>query len=241
MGLEQELQSALQKKTRDWKAPEEVLRKISAQIEANETTSGSAYADRHRSKVRKRILVAVLSAVLILPAGAYAGYHYLADAIYGSKGNFGGDLNAYEQLEAKLQTVKSQMSDSEYAQLTRLLREAASLINPHVGEDGQVKTSEMSVEELERLEALEQEIVKQTAGLDTSEEARAQADENFTEEDFWAEMIVKAEQKFDSTEYAEFRALIEKAKGYGREWDEPTMERLNSYLSRLGARVEKTK
>ncbi|NGZ76806.1 hypothetical protein [Saccharibacillus alkalitolerans] len=241
MSLEQEIRSALQKKTRDWKVPEEVLRKVSAQIEDNETTGGSAYADRHRPKVRKRILVAVFSAVLILPTGAYAGYHYLADAIYGSKGNFGGDLNAYEQLEAKLQTVKSQMSDSDYEQLTILIREAASLFSQHAGEDGRLKESEMSVEELERMKTLEREINEKTAGLSTVAADSSEVDENFNVENFWAEVLAKAERELDSTDYAEFRTLAEEAKNPEKVWDETLVERLNSFLVPLGYKIGQSK
>jgi len=240
MKIEQELRSALQKRTSDWEAPTEVLRNVTEQIEAEQAAGGSGHAVRRHRPVRKRVLVGILSAVLILPTGAYAGYHYLSDSVYGSKANFGGDANAYEQLEAKLQTVKSQMSDSEYEQLTRLLREAASLYSQYAGEDGQLKKSEMSVEELARLDTLEQEIKKQTTGLDTSKAASTQFDENFTVEDFWAEVLAKAEKQLDSTDYAKFRALVETVKSDVEAADKTTMEQLNSYLLPLGYKVEQS-
>ncbi|OWA34845.1 hypothetical protein B9G55_13920 [Saccharibacillus sp. O16] len=245
MKIEQELRSALQKKTSAWEVPEEVLHNVTAQIGAEQTAAGSRYVFRRQRPVRKRILVGVISAVLILPTGAYAGYHYLTDAIYGSSENqasFGGNLNQYERLEAKLQTMKSQMSESEYEHLTGLLREAADLSSPYRGANGQLETKKMSAEELNKMETLEREIKEATAGLNTVEGAETQVGESFSVDDFWAEVFEQAKEKLTSEEYAEFEKLAEKQRTLERETDDATMEQLNAYLSRLGGhRIEITK
>lgn len=245
MKIEQELRSALQKETSAWEAPKEVLHKVTEQIEAEQAAAGSGRAVRRQRPVRKRILVGVISAVLILPTGAYAGYHYLADAVYGSAGNqgsFGGDLNQYERLEAKLQTMKSQMSESEYEHLIGLLREAADLSSPYRKSNGQLDSNKMSAEVLNRMKTLEREIKEATTGLNTVEAAETQVGKSFSVDDFWAEVFEQAKEKLTSEEYAEFEKLAEKQRTLGRETDDTTMEQLNAYLSRLGGhKIEITK
>lgn len=245
MKIEQELRSALQKRTSAWKVPQEVLHNVTAQIEAEQAVAGSGHAVRRRRPVRKRMLIGVISAVLILPTGAYAGYHYLADAIYGSSENqasFGGNLNDYERLEAKLQMIKSQISGPEYEHLTGLLREAVDLSSPYREANGQLETNKMSAEALSRLETLEREIKEATIGLNTVEADETQANESFSVDDFWAKVFEQAQEKLTSKEYAEFEKLAEKQRTLGRETDDATMEQLNAYLSRLGGhRIEITK
>ncbi|MFD1903126.1 hypothetical protein ACFSQ7_01710 [Paenibacillus rhizoplanae] len=67
-----------------------------------------------------------MAATLLIPTGAFAGYHYLADSMYGSKeaaAVIGLTPQKYEELEAKLQRLKHNFSEEEAATVMSLLKE----------------------------------------------------------------------------------------------------------------------
>jgi len=102
-----------------------------------------------------RIAALAAAVMLILPVGAYAGYQYLADSIYGASGNgiaFRGDLSEYEHLEDKLRSAQAQLSATDYARLEELIRQVAAL-QASVDEAG--GQNAMSAEQIQQLKSLE--------------------------------------------------------------------------------------
>lgn len=78
MKLDEQLRTAYQEETKDWSISASIKHKMMDSIRN----------DSHIRRNRKKWLVTgLLAVVLIVPTGAYAGYTYLADGIYGSQEN----------------------------------------------------------------------------------------------------------------------------------------------------------
>lgn len=114
MKLEEELREALREETRGWAAPPELKDRLF-----------NHQSMKPGKKNEKWIAAGILAAVLLVPTGAYAGYHYLADSIYSSHEQmeqFGGTREQYDHLEEKLQAAKQSFEPQEFAKLMSLLK-----------------------------------------------------------------------------------------------------------------------
>ncbi|QNK58843.1 hypothetical protein [Paenibacillus sp. PAMC21692] len=168
----------------------------------------------HRSKPMKKWLIAgVLSAALLIPTGAYAGYTYWADTIYGSKKQAEGiGLNAqrYEDLERRLAETKQSLAPEDFEELMLLLQNLGGLVLKY-GSDGEAPTPEqLSDADYEsylhwtsRLEPLLAKLSEAEASRETEERNR-----------FADELLTMAEKKLDGEELSAFVQLVQAMQKY---------------------------
>lgn len=148
MKLDEQLRTAYQEETKDWSISASIKHKMMDSIRN----------DSHIRRNRKKWLVTgLLAVVLIVPTGAYAGYTYLADGIYGSQENvaaMGGTAEDYMRLEAKLQTAKAHFSEEEFVQYMDLLKQMGQMALKHADSQGNMHPEQWSTVEQERYNLL---------------------------------------------------------------------------------------
>ncbi len=233
MKLEHEIRTALRKESQDWNVPVSVRHELIQGIQAKRAT--------RPSRIRYRIAVLVVAVMLILPVGAYAGYQYLADSIYGASGNgitFQGDLTDYEHLEDKLRSAQAQLSEADYARLEKLLQQVAALQASIDKAGGQ---NAMNTEQIQQLKILEQQIAEISSGSP----AATDPGKIVTEEEFWNPILIEAQKSFPPNEYEEVKRLVMLMRSYDSETDattsvqaNQTLDELNSYLEKIGHKIK---
>ncbi|OWR30523.1 hypothetical protein CDO73_11470 [Saccharibacillus sp. O23] len=204
MKLENEIRYSLQKKVQGWELP------ISARHELMQRI------DRDRLKSRRtrtKLIPICIAAALIVPTGAFAGYHYLADSIYGSSStvmNLKKDhLEQYEHMEAKLQAAKAQLSEAEYDHLSKLLSEAAEIYTTNMDASGQLDTASMNKEELNRLTELEQELRKASAGINAPDKSDIPQPTDY--KTFLKNLLEEGKKSLSPEKYTTFSRLVEES------------------------------
>ncbi|CAI6083442.1 hypothetical protein PAECIP112173_03916 [Paenibacillus sp. JJ-100] len=254
MKLDEQLRSAYQEETKDWVISARVKHNI---IKATrKETSGV-----HRSRTW---WVAVLIAlVFLIPTGAYAGYTYLADSIYGSQDQItsrGGKASDYEQLEAKLQRAKAHFTENEFEQFMGLLKEYGQMATTHADVQGKMNPEQWSTAEQEKFKGLAAELQPFFDKLESLENKSSRAipvsPRLMDEETFWMEQSAKAEELFTKEQYADFKSIYEQMKQYKTIVENPDgsyhmdrmstdqrsdldqlTERMSVYLEKLGLEV----
>lgn len=254
MKLDEQLRSAYQEETKDWFISDRVKHNV-------------LHAARKKSSLRTRgrkwWVTALLAAVLIIPTGAYTGYTYLADSLYGSPHNItalGGTVADYERLEAKLQQAKAHFTESEFELYMGLLKQFGQMALTHADAQGQMNPDSWSIEEQEKYKQITaklQPFFYKMEGLENNSPTSIPVSPRLMDEDeFWAEQFTKAEKSFTKEEYADFRSIYEQMKTYKTtledtdgsyhmdrlskdqraELDQLT-ERMSVYLERIGLHV----
>ncbi|GBF74730.1 putative DUF3600 domain-containing protein [Paenibacillus sp. 598K] len=206
-------------------------------------------------KGRKWMVVTVLAAALIVPTGAYAGYTYLADAIYGSKQQaeamWGAGMD-YERLEAKLQSIKHEVSEEEYESFIAVMKRFSKFAAEHGDADGTVDPKSLSKEEQLVYEDLARQLEPVFEKMAKVETPLTEAQLMSTDR-YWLDKINEAERSFTIEELKEFKALLERIRSYeGKSVDEygnfdakrltaeeqadvkELKEKITPYLERLG-------
>lgn len=152
MKLDEQLRRAYQEETNDWSVPARIKHKMMDSIRN----------DSHIRRNRKKWLVTgLLAVVLVIPTGAYAGYTYLADGIYGSQENIkamGGTAEDYMRLEAKLQMAKAYFSEEEFVQYMDLLKQLGQMAVKFADSRGNMHPEQWSTVEQERYNILVSEL-----------------------------------------------------------------------------------
>lgn len=212
MKLDEQLRSAYQEETKDWIISDRVKHNVMNGTHKKTTNS-------QRSKTW-RVSILLLAALLI-PTGAYAGYTYLADSIYGSRENvtsLGGTTANYERLEAKLQQAKAHFTESEFELYMGLLKQFAQMALTHADAQGQMNPNSWSIEEQEKYKQITaklQPFFNKMEGLENNSPTSIPVSPRLMDEDeFWAEQFTKAAKSFTEEEYADFRAVYEQMKTY---------------------------
>lgn len=252
MKIDEQLRQAYRNETNEWEVPERtkgiVLNKI------------RSYPYR-RSQRKKWLVAALLTAVLIVPTGAYAGYTYLADDIYGSQENIaimGGTPEEYTRFEAKLQMAKAYFNQEEFVQYMDLLKQMGQLALKHTDEHGGLNPEQWNDADRKLYTLLANELEPFYEKL----EAVSSADSPKTlldPDQFWNEQLVKAEKTFNNEQWAEFKLLYEQMKQYEdqvtdkdgviheqqlstKQKDEldRIREKLYSYLEKLGLEIRES-
>ncbi|WP_336764578.1 DUF3600 domain-containing protein [Paenibacillus sp. USHLN196] len=206
MKLDEQLRKAYQEETQDWSISARTKYKIMDGIRS----------DSYRRKSRKKWLVtALLVAVLIIPTGAYAGYSYLADGIYGSQENItamGGTAEDYMRLEAKLQTAKAHFSEEEFVQYMDLLKQMGQMALKYADSQGNIYPEQWSTVEQERYNLLIAELEPFFEKMEAV--TTASQKEPMNEQQFWTEQLAQAEEMFSKGEFTEFKSVYEQMKKY---------------------------
>lgn len=204
MKLEKEIRYSLQKKAQGWEPPVSVRHEIMQRIDK----------DRRKSRrSRTKLIPICVAAALILPTGAFAGYHYLADSIYGSSSTAmnlkQNHLADYQHLEAKLQAAKAQLSEAEYNRLSTLLKEAAKIYTANMDANGQLDTASMNKEELNRLTELEQELRKASAGINAPDKSDIPQPTDY--KTFLKNSLEEGKKSLSPEKYMTFSRLVEQS------------------------------
>lgn len=212
MKLDEQLRSAYQEETKDWIISDRVKHNV---IHATREKSSL------RTRGRKWWVTALLAAVLIIPTGAYAGYTYLADSLYGSPHNItalGGNVADYERLEAKLQQAQSHFTESEFELYMGLLKQFGQMALTHADAQGKLNPDSWSREEQEKYKQITaklQPFFNKMEGLENNSSTSIPVSPRLMDEDeFWAEQFTKAEKSFTKEEYADLRSIYEQMKTY---------------------------
>lgn len=247
MSLEHNLRQALHEEAGAMHAPPELKGEI-----LNRISPGQG-----GRRMKKWLVAAVVAATLIIPTGAYAGYNYLADSLYGSQDNtakIGGTQQDYDQLEAKLQQAKSSLSGEDFTALSTLLHELAGYNLQIADDEGGLHPEKLSAADQQRYKELAAAIEPYNDKLNQAEAPGTAA--NTADTDFAAfsnQLLVKAEQTFSGEELAVVQQLIGDWKVYTARISGPDhssvsddelaeqaalLEKLNPYLKKMGYRIK---
>lgn len=252
MKIDEQLRQAYRNETEEWGIPERTKGAVLDKIRS--------YPYR-RSYRKKWMISALLTAVLIIPTGAYAGYTYLADDIYGSQENIkimGGTPEEYTRLEAKLQLAKVHFNQEEFVQYMDLLKQMGQLALKHTDEQGGLNPEQWNDADRKLYTLLANELEPFYEKLEAVSSADAQKT-LLDPDQFWNEQLVKAEKTFNKEQWAEFKLLYEQMKQYeGQVTDKDGMiheqrlstkqkdeldrirEKLYSYLEKLGLEIRES-
>lgn len=205
--------------------------------------------------MKKWFVATIVAAALLIPTGAYAGYNYLADSIYGSSDNLiqiGGTQQKYDELEAKLQQAKASLSEKNFTEFTSLLKEIGRFNLEIAAADGVLHPELLSSTDQKRYELLTAQLAPYFKQLKV--ETPGKIAETGDNNAFWDQMIAKAEQELSGDEFAEVRQLIGELKSYEAKATaqehsvqlsedelaqyEQLLEQLNPYLQKLGVKLK---
>ncbi|ULO06519.1 DUF3600 domain-containing protein [Paenibacillus sp. 19GGS1-52] len=245
MNLEEELRTVLREETRNWIAPPELQGKILKQVLS---TQGGR-------RMKKWLVASIVAVSLLIPTGAYAGYHYLADSIYGSQDNvtqIGATQQKYDELEAKLQKAKQSFSEQEFTQLMDLLKKLGSYNLKIADAEGGLHPEQLSADDQKSYKSLTAELEPYFAQLDVAR-ATLGAVPTLTFDTLWNEQRKKAEQILSQPELAAVEAIINELKVYDAKTLDPDgsihtdrlseadlinqkqlIEQLSPYMKKLG-------
>ncbi|NJJ39841.1 DUF3600 domain-containing protein [Paenibacillus apii] len=204
MKLEQELWEALREESRDWTA--------SAELKDRILNHQSLRPEGRRMK--KWIAAGILAAVLLVPTGAYAGYHYLADSVYGSQERleqFGGTQQQYDHLEAKLQAAEQSFEPQEFAKLTALLKKLGDYNLKMADDKGALHPERLSPEDQEAYNKLNAELEPYFEKLNAEGTGNGSVKETGQQVDsaaFWKKALVHGEQNLSSQDFAKVKRII---------------------------------
>ncbi|WP_310831727.1 DUF3600 domain-containing protein [Paenibacillus pedocola] len=246
MSLEHDLRQALQKEAEGWNAPPELKGRI---------LSGITPSQGGR-RMKKWLVATIVAAALLIPTGAYAGYTYLADSVYGSQEHLvqmGGTREGYDHLEAKLQQAKNSLSEEDFAALTALLHQLGAYNLKIADAEGVLHPEKLSSTDQESYKELTLKLEPYFQKLEQTESSVNTVDSST----FWDQQLLKGEQTFSGEELASFKQLISELKAFNNQitgQDGSThperlteeesarlkqlYEELNPYLKQLGIMIK---
>lgn len=240
MKLEEELRGALTSHSMEWRAPEEMKENIMRET----------FGKTRRMRPGKWAAAGILAAVLLLPTGVYAGYHYLADSVYGSQKQFqqlGGTLAQYEELESKLQAAKASLQPAEFDRLQSLLHELGTYNAKIADSGGLLHPDRLSSGEQKEYEDLTSKLQPLFAKLNTGGQTSAGVGQPVNNQEFLMHLVDTAEQKLDAEDLTKVKDIVNnlekiQAKGILSEEDSRKVQELwkqfEPYSKELGIKIE---
>ncbi|AIQ11704.1 DUF3600 domain-containing protein [Paenibacillus durus] len=205
MKLEQELREALREESRGWTAPTELKDRI--------LNHKSLKPEGRRMK--KWIAAGILAAVLLVPTGAYAGYHYLADSVYGSQERlepFGGTQQQYDHLEEKLQAAKQSFEPQEFAKLMSLLKQLGDYNLKMADDKGVLHPEQLSSGDQEAYKKLIAELEPYFEKLNAEGTGNGGVKETGQQADsaaFWKKALAHGEKNLSNQDLAKVNGIID--------------------------------
>ncbi|MNB78679.1 hypothetical protein D3C75_253870 [compost metagenome] len=204
MKLEEELRGALASHSMEWRASEELKENIMRET----------FGKNRRMRPGKWAVAGILAAVLLLPTGVYAGYHYLADSVYGSQKQFqqlGGTLAQYEELESKLQAAKASLQSAEFDRLQSLLHELGKYNAKIADSGGLLHPDRLSSGEQKEYEDLTSKLQPLFAKMNTGGQT-AGAGESVDYREFLDGLLDTAQQKLGAEDLAKVKEIVSELK-----------------------------
>ncbi|MGN7356754.1 DUF3600 domain-containing protein [Paenibacillus sp. SAF-054] len=212
MSFDERLKTALKEETKEWNAPAELKGKILNQI---------AHHQGGR-RVKTWVVTCIVAAALLIPTGAFAGYSYLSDAMYGSQRNvaaFGVTPERYDDLEAKLQAARQNLSEEEFTKFMSLLKELGSFHMKMADANGKFNIEKLSAEEQHNYKRLTTELEPIFDQLKDVQPTKRIAKPLYSSA-FWKEQLDKARQTLSQEEFDAYQQLMNELKAY----DEKTLD-----------------
>ncbi|MEK3839139.1 MULTISPECIES: DUF3600 domain-containing protein [unclassified Paenibacillus] len=207
MNFNEKLRTVLQEEARNLNATPELKERI-----LNQTVTGQG-----GKRMKKKLIVAgVLAATLLIPTGAFAGYHYLADSMYGSKeaaATIGLSQQKYEELEAKLQRLKHNFSEEEAAKVMSLLKELGDYNLLAADSKGSFHIERLNAEDQKAYKKLLVELEPYFKKMNETDKSKAKVS-GTDRGAFWDSLLEKAEQRLTKQEYRELESIINELKSY---------------------------
>lgn len=206
MNFNEELRTVLQEEARNLSAPPELKEQI---LNQTVTRLGGR-------RMKKWLVVSIIAAALLIPTGAYAGYHYLADNMYGSPATaatIGVTQQQYNRLEAKLQSTKQSFNEEEFTKLMSLLKEMGSYNLQMTDAEGVFHLEQLSAKDqmaYKELQAKLEPYFEQMNEAKTSKKSVQSVDRDT----FWNSLLEKAEQRLTEKEFEETEQLITELQSY---------------------------
>ncbi|MBT2770652.1 DUF3600 domain-containing protein [Halomonas sp. ISL-60] len=208
MKLDEQLRTAYKEESREWMVSGKTKHNVMNAIRKESF---------HRGHRKKWLITVLLAAILIIPTGAYAGYTYLADRMYGSQENItamGGTAEDYMRLEAKLQAAKGSLSEDEFVQYMDLLKEMGQMALKHADSQGNLHPDQWSVTDQKQYNLLVSELEPFFEKLEAVSVESESPRKFMNEQQFWKEQLVQAEKTFTIEQYREFKSVYEQMKKY---------------------------
>ncbi|WP_136605524.1 DUF3600 domain-containing protein [Paenibacillus dokdonensis] len=212
MSLNERLRTAFKEETEEWSAPAELKEKILNQVAHNQGGR----------RMKKWVVTCILAASLLIPAGAFAGYSYISDSIYGSQENiakFGVTQQHYDVLEAKLQAAKQSLGEEEFTRFMSLLKELGTYNLKMTDADGKFNIEKLSTEERSNYKRLTTELEPIFRKLKDVQPA-VKTPKPLYSSAFWKEQLNQAKQILSKEEFNEYQKLMYELKTY----DEKTLD-----------------
>lgn len=212
MSLDERLRTALKEETEEWTVPAELKGKILNQV---------AHTQGGRT-MKKWVVTCILAASLLIPTGAFAGYSYLSDSIYGSQANiakFGVTQQQYDELEAKLQAAKQSLGEEEFTKFMSLLKELGTYNLKMADADGKFNIEKLSAGERSNYTRLTTELEPVFRKLKDVQPAK-KAPKPLYSSAFWKEQLKQAKEILSKEEFNEYQTLMNELKTY----DEKTLD-----------------
>lgn len=249
MSLDEELKIAFKEETKEWNAPTELKEKILNQV----------VPIQGRRRMKKWVVACILAATLLIPTGAYAGYSYITDSIYGSPENvakIGVTQKQYNELEAKLQTAKQNLSGEEFTKLMSLLKEWGPLNMKMTVANGDLDFERLSAEEQENYKKLTAQLEPVFSKLNEVQPTKREV-KPLDNAAFWNEQLDQARQIFSKEEFNEFQKGIDELQAYDAKTLDPegnihidrlskedqanidqVVQQLQPYFKKLGIKIK---
>lgn len=113
--------------------------------------------------VKKRLAIAVISAILMIPTGVFAYQALLADDLYGSFDNLqkhiaSVTMEGYLLFNAKLDQAKGDLGKEEFKQFKELLKVFTSIKLEYGDKNGNIDFSQLPAEPLEQIKGAMSEV-----------------------------------------------------------------------------------
>ncbi|WP_339289501.1 DUF3600 domain-containing protein [Paenibacillus sp. FSL E2-0201] len=206
MNFNEELRTALQEEARNCTAPPELKEQI-----LNRTAPKQG-----GRRMKKWLVASILAAALLIPTGAYAGYNYLADTLYGSQitvATIGVTQQQYDRLEAKLQNAKQTFNEEEFTKLMSLLKELGAYNLQMADAEGVFHLEQLSAQEKKAYKKLQMELEPYFEQMNEAKTSKKSV-KSVDRDTFWNSLLEKAEQRLTNKEFEETKRLIIELQSY---------------------------
>lgn len=204
MNFNEELRTVLQEEARNISAPPELKEQI----------LNRAVAKQGGRRMKKWLVASIMAAALLIPTGAYAGYHYLADNMYGSPATaatIGVTQQQYDRLEAKLQNAKQSFNEEEFTKLMSLLKEMGSYNLQMTDAEGVFHLEQLSAKDQKAYKELQTKLEPYFEQMNEAKTSKKSVQDRDT---FWNSLLEKAEQRLTKKEFEEIEQLITELQSY---------------------------